>query len=67
MWLHSGNQTKLLLHLVVRTPSVQYVFRCNHQADPHGAFNLAASLVMRDNDMRRMVDLTVYTSVVCTT
>lgn len=61
LWLHSGNQAKLSLHLVIRTVGEQFMFHSNHYTDPQGAYNLAASIVMRDPDLMGIVDLSVYT------
>jgi hypothetical protein len=62
VWLHSGNQTKVSLHLVVSSHAPQYVYHSNHQDDPQGAFHLAARLRQLDPDgVGGLVDAAVYT------
>ncbi len=61
VWLHSDNQTKLSLHLVVSTKEPQLVYRSNHRMDAQGAYHLAARVHELDGELGRLVDKNVYT------
>jgi len=67
VWLHSGNQTKVSLHLILHSvEGPLLVFNSNHQADPQGAHPLARRLAELDpQGVGSMVDQVVYTKDRC--
>ena len=62
-WLHSPNQPKFSMHLVISTHSPQLVYASGVKADTQSAFHLAHSIRQRDphGPAGRFVDLAVYT------
>lgn len=63
VWLHSGNQDKVSLHLIIASVAGPLLaFNSNHQSDPQGARHLARRLAELDPDgVGSMVDQAVYT------
>ena len=61
VWLHSPNQKKLSLHLIICTKKPQFVFHSNHQTDPQGANHLANRIAAIDPLLGKFVDRAVYT------